>query len=454
MKTKLAFLVAFLALGMGLFNVCVAPLETWDEARRGINALRMLQESDFWNYRYLDDWDTFNTKPPLFTWLVALSFKAVGVTKFALRLPSLLALIAYLLLVFRFITFWKNERLAWLVIWILLLTKGIVGYHVALNGDTDMLFVLLLTFGLLAAFRWQNTGEQRYSIQVVIGCTLAFLTKGLALGLVLPGLFTYLWIIHRRRRIKLSSWTSLASSLFGGGVVLLMVCVAFGRSVVYPAGIDNLLEAMFFQDGLTRFTDASFEVGYQWDFLLVALDIRFSPWIYLLYGGVLFAFVKGRKWIARVLKNDDLLLFSCLIVASVSSLLLLSQNKHQWYIAPMMLFLAYPVALVVDRFIRWKPWSKGLAISCFVLFAGLRAYDLLWIEDQTAIVLQEHATTISTKDTLWVAPHISQDLLFNFYLLNPDLRIVEVAHEQQRELGKGNCGAPIAGYCLELNQNH
>ncbi len=439
-----------------------APIQAWDEARRGINALRILQENDWWNYRYLDDWDTFNTKPPLFSWLVALSFKLLGVSKFSLRLPSLIALSAFLVIVYRFMAVWKDRKTAILLVWILLLTKGIVGYHVALHGDTDILFILLLTTGLLAFFYWWEVpnasgadilvaAAEDSAFRALMGglCIvsfgLAFLVKGVAIALILPGVVGYgILYYHDRPRPSLTFYALFLLL----GVSVLVICWYFGRAIVYPPGISNLLEAMLWQDGLTRFTDGAFEKGYQWDYLPTTLDIRFSPWIYLLYAGIAFTLLRRRTKIRSLLGQDRFLQFSLLIILSVSSLLLLSQNKHQWYVAPMLLFLAYPVTLLLRWLMLKHAYLNGLVIIGFVALTGGRAYALTAAGDDTGVAVQEFSEVIVATDTLLVAPHLPQDLLFNLYVLNPDLRIVEVEEKDRQELSSGNCSNLMGAYCL------
>lgn len=447
-------LVGLLTLAAVLTGVKMdsAELQAWDEARRGINALRMLQEGDFFNYRFLDQTDSFNTKPPLFTWLLAGSFEVFGVSLFALRLPSLVALLFFVGVVYRFVAEWRGRLVATYTVLILLLCNGIVGFHVGRSGDTDMLFVCFLTAGLLAFFRFFND-RQKWGLPVSVGwLALAFLTKGVALALAMPAMLVYgilKWQILKKERISLLA--GVAGAILAA-VIILAICTRFGRQTNYPAGYDNLWEAMFYQDGVTRFSDENFERGYQWGFLLSTLDIRFSPWIYLLYATTLFALFRrsaGKK-IREVLVKDEFLKYCLLVCASISTLLLLSQNKHQWYIAPMLFFLAYPAALVVERLVkRDRRLLVGFIAVCLLLFVT-KMQRIRHDEDQVAIALEPHVNLLQSVRTLVVPERAPQDLLFYLYLVNQELELVTQPVAGVAKLAKGDCGQPIMGYCLTV----
>src|ERR1700722_19532584 len=96
--------VAVLA-GLGLFLACdIAgrPIALWDESRLAVNALEMSQRGFGLVTTYGFQPDLWNTKPPLLIWLEAGSMHLFGASEWALRLPSLLAGLATLVLVLRF----------------------------------------------------------------------------------------------------------------------------------------------------------------------------------------------------------------------------------------------------------------------------------------------------------------------------------------------------------------
>ena len=70
-------------------------LSDWDESRNGINAFEMMHNGDYFNFYFADKPDTWNNKPPLFIWLVILSYKIFGLNALGLRFPSAIATIIF-----------------------------------------------------------------------------------------------------------------------------------------------------------------------------------------------------------------------------------------------------------------------------------------------------------------------------------------------------------------------
>ncbi|WP_116107290.1 ArnT family glycosyltransferase [Lewinella sp. IMCC34191] len=346
---RLSYLVSGLATGVAILSAIYLPVEAWDEARRGVNAFEMLQRGDYLNYYYLGESDTFNTKPPLFLWFAAASFQLFGVHTFTLRLPSLLAL-AGLLLYYRH---WLAERfgahIALLTIGATVSVNGLIGYHVAINGDTDMLFVCLLTVACLAYYSFLVETQSSSLLIAVVAAGLAFLTKGVAVVLVVPGLLAFTLSRREYRRTMVSRraagrWLMALAMLAG----LCLFLSFMGRESYPEGGPDSLLTAMFLRDGLQRLTDTAFEPVSQPWFVFQALDIRFGPVIYVLYASIpvlLWRF--GGGGLARRLGRDPFTVYSLCLAASVLLLLQLSSNKHNWYVAPAIPFLAYLFATCV-----------------------------------------------------------------------------------------------------------
>ena len=393
-------------------SIVYLPVEPWDEARRGVNALEMLRNGDYLNYRYLGEPDTFNTKPPLFTWLVAVSFRLFGVNAVALRLPSLLALLTFLLYFRHWLAGRFDPTTVLLTLTACVVTKGLLGYHVGISGDTDMLFVLFLTVAGLAYYAFLVDRKPAGLLLAVGAGGLAFLTKGVAVGLVVPGMvvFTFAYAAGRRRLFSRAAVSGLLIGVvvFGG---VLLALTALGRDTFPAGGPDNLLEAMFFRDGLQRLTDPDFEPGAQPWYVFQALDIRFGPLIYALYAAVPWLVWKlGARAILRRVEEVPFVLFSVCITASILLLLHFSSNKHNWYVAPAIPYLAYLFARAVRcvpvraRVYRWL--AAGLVcLSLFTRLVDIRRADL----PELPAPLAER---ISQAETLYIDRYLPQDYVF------------------------------------------
>ena len=187
-KKIVVFCIYMLAAFIIFYHISDSPIQEWDESRRGINAHTMIQSGDYWNYRYLSQFDNFNTKPPLFTWVLAGSFSAIGVSNFALRLPNAIFFLLLFLLVDISIARHTEFKFRAILLCILLSAEGLVGLHVGRSGDTDMLFVLGISVFFIGFYKvatQQKTAAWLYAS--ILGLILAILTKGIAIGLIIPG---------------------------------------------------------------------------------------------------------------------------------------------------------------------------------------------------------------------------------------------------------------------------
>ncbi|MGB3798542.1 MAG: glycosyltransferase family 39 protein [Lewinella sp.] len=409
---------------MAVLSAIYLPVEAWDEARRGGNAFEMLQRGDYLNYYYLGQPDTFNTKPPLYLWAVAKSFDLFGVNKFALRLPSLLSLLA-LLLYFRW---WLAERFdpdtVLLTIGATVASNGLIGYHVAISGDTDMLFVFLLSVGCLAYYSFLEAKHDASLITAVLSMGLAFLTKGVATALVLPGLLTFTLSSRKYRQIITSRHAGMGLRF---GVAALMgaflLLTYMGRDTFPRGGPENLFVATFFRDGLQRLTDPTFESGAQPWFVFQALDIRFGPLIYLVYASIpLLLWKFGPRGVWQRWKRHPFAVYSFCVTASVLLLLHLSSNKHNWYLAPSIPFLAFLFAACVRASVRSRMVYRWLTVGLVLLAIVQRGMTIYGAPTDT--LSPEMAERLTDAREIYVDGHLPQDEVFRLYSVIPlDCRV-------------------------------
>lgn len=195
-KKSEAFLtgLALLAIAGPLaFDLGRAPVQTWDEARQAVNALEMLRSGGQWLVTtFQHQPDLWNTKPPLLIWLQALSMSVLGPTALAVRLPSLLAALGTVGLLYAAGRGLGRPALGLLAGALLVTMPGYVGPHVARSGDYDALLCGLVLGQVLATFFYAETGRRRYLALAAAAVGAAVLTKGVAGLLGLPSLGGYL----------------------------------------------------------------------------------------------------------------------------------------------------------------------------------------------------------------------------------------------------------------------
>jgi 4-amino-4-deoxy-L-arabinose transferase-like glycosyltransferase len=372
--------LALLAISFPLaFDLTQAPIQTWDEARQAVNAFEMLRSGGHWLVTTFGHQpDLGNTKPPLLIWLQALSMGLLGPSELAVRLPSLLAALGTVGLLYA--AGRGVGRPAWglLAGAILTTTQGYLGPHLARSGDYEALLCLWVLGQVLATFAYAETGRRRYLAGAAAATAAAVLTKGVAGLLGLPALVLYLL------------WTSTLGAMLRRPAFWL----AAGAAVAVPALYYVLRERAL--PGYWAAVAAN-ELGGRFGHNLSAtsqpllyhvqnlLHYQLRPWWPLLpVAGLLLAASPA----APVRRLGGLAgfftLFWLLIITA-------SKTKLEWYPAPMLpplaLLLALGLGLGYQRaqgWLRTTPLGKlnprfglGLALALLAVPYALTARRLL-----------------------------------------------------------------------------
>ena len=212
-----------LALIMLLPGALTLPMVLWDESRTANNAIEMAKHGGWIVTTFGNAPDHWNTKPPLQIWAMAALLRTDMDPMLAVRLPSILAMIATVLLVFVSCRVLVKDRLAGLLGGLLIICSPLVmGEHVGRTGDYDALLCTLNLAFVLCAGIYIDREAARPGIWIGLaaGClVLAVLTKGIAGGLAIPGLLAFA-ALRRRLFEVLTDWRVLGPSLAGAGGAL------------------------------------------------------------------------------------------------------------------------------------------------------------------------------------------------------------------------------------------
>jgi len=168
-------------------------------------------------------------KPPLALWVEAASAKLFGFSGITILLPEALAGVLAVWLLYLVVAR-PFGRVAGLVAALALAVSPV---SVAINRDNnpDALFTLLLVASVWAAVRAVESGRLRWLIGSAVLVGLAFNTKMLAAGIVVPGIALGYLVWARR------PWRTRVAHLLGAGVVLALVSSAWIAVVeLTPAG--------------------------------------------------------------------------------------------------------------------------------------------------------------------------------------------------------------------------
>ncbi|MFW5781242.1 MAG: ArnT family glycosyltransferase [Bacteroidota bacterium] len=371
-KTAL-FIVLILGCFFSFWKLGQTDIREWDEARRGVNALEMIERGDYINYYYAGEIDTWNAKPPLAIWTIVLSYKIFGYNSFALRFPSAMAIVLLVLVCFHIISLYRQPWQALFTCLILLSFKGIVGHHVGRTGDTDALFILFLTLSCYFFLLYVDFEKPFAIILTAICLGFAYYTKGFASFLFFPGAVLYI-ILKQKRRCLLAN----KRTLMGAMIFLTFIFSWVLLNILYGQGFpqktltgESRLHTMVFYDVFKRLFSSNFEGGdvYGPLFIFPVSELTMGLWSYIFWFFTAYLIMKmvvKKMNPLCLVHSDKLRLFIFSVVFSLPIVLILSiaRNIHTWYIAPALPFFAIMISEGICYFTRkFTPASY--------LFAGL-----------------------------------------------------------------------------------
>jgi len=407
------------------------PLNEWDESRRGMNALGMIEHHDFINAWYGDYYETWAAKPPLMIWSVVLSYQLFGYNEFALRFPSALCTVLFFIVFYLLIRQYKGPLFSLLSCLILMSVSGIIGYHVGRTGDTDAMLVCLLTVCIFFFLRFVDHHKDYAAYLSAVFLALAFYTKSFAALQVIPGMI--LFVILRRKLSWLAgrvhSWTSLilCCYLIASWFVILMVYgVQFEKSVVMG---HNMLEQMINYDLFWRLTTVPEGESYNLFFIIPVLDITFNIWNYLFYVALILGIWKifiNRKKITEYisLPENQLMLLSCCLCLTIIPLFSLAAFKRTWYYAPLLPFITIITMYGISFFIRRFPVTQYILILLVLLTLGHKFVLQNTFDQGYKGFLDQHRQMLAGAEEITCIGYPPQDVFLYLHWYNRNVHLV------------------------------
>lgn len=348
-----AILVAGLLLFRAFLNG-VIPLMDKTEARYSEIA-RIMSETGNWVTLQIDYGIPFWAKPPLSTWLSAISFNIFGVNEFAARFPYLFLNIIIILLIGKYA---KRKGLDFFIPGFILLTIPEFLIHTGVvSTDTALAFsVTLVMISFWEGINNKNNNVWKYLFFVGIG--LGLLAKG-PIIIILTGPPIFVWLLMSKKFKDL--WKSFPWVIG----VLITAIIAVPWYYLAEQRTPGFFDYFIIGEHFKRFLDSSWQgdkygypkqqaMGMIWVFLFV-----FSlPWIQLL--------------IVKLWKNRSLLiqnkwvLFLLLWLIWTPLFFTVSKSLIHPYIMPIMV----PIALLITYW--WKQFkSPKTLVKGALVFPGL-----------------------------------------------------------------------------------
>ena len=195
-KFWVVFLLLVLIANRGIINYLL-PLMDKTEARYAEIA-RIMVETNNWILLQIDYNIPFWAKPPLSTWLTAISIKLFGLYEFYIRLPYLITTIIIVLFISRYDKI--ENKIFFLTPLILLLMPEFYLHGGVVSTDTILNFSIIL---VMLSF-WEAVGKKsglKWWYGFFIGIGLGLLSKGpIILILTLPPIF--IWFLVYKEELK------------------------------------------------------------------------------------------------------------------------------------------------------------------------------------------------------------------------------------------------------------
>lgn len=352
-STAIRWLLLLLWLGMVValfYQLEAAALFEPDEGRNAEKAREIL---------VLNDWITPHEnfhpvldKPIFFYWTIAIAYKVFGVSEWAARLPSVLAALGCIALVYRFAHVrWGRWTALWSVLSLFTCVEFFVLARVVIF---DMLLTFFLTLSLCAFYEALHgeTGKQRqvWFLTTGLGLGAATLIKGL-IGVVVPAIVIVCYLLLSKHR-KVPRWIDLiAAILLFFAMVLPWYLVAEWRNPGY-------LQYYLWEEHLGRFVTDEFDRAEPWYYFIGVGVIGFMPWTPLLPVIARHLFKTGWQ---RKLDDKTLYLLSW---AGLPFLFFsISQSKLPHYILPIFPALAMLTGVGLVQLYQEAPSKLRFALS-------------------------------------------------------------------------------------------
>ena len=354
-KFWVVFLLLVLIANRGIINYLL-PLMDKTEARYAEIA-RIMVETNNWILLQIDYNIPFWAKPPLSTWLTALSIKLFGLHEFYIRLPYLITTIIIVLFISRYDKI--ENKIFFLTPLILLLMPEFYLHAGVVSTDTILNFSIIL---VMLSF-WEAVGKKsglKWWYGFFIGIGLGLLSKGpIILILTLPPIFIWLLVykeeLEKLKKIPILSGLSLT--------FLISFPWYYFTELKSPGFIDYFIYGEHFR----RFFDSGWKgdlygfakqqpYGIIWLFSTMAI----FPWSLLMITRI-------RKIIKEAYKNKWVCFLVCWMLFTPVFFTFSSSLIHT-YTLP----IAVPAALLITHF-----WSEFKFKRYYLSISALLYFVLL-----------------------------------------------------------------------------
>ena len=374
------------AVGLLMYQLGGAALFDPDEGRNSEKAREILVLND-----WLTPHENFHPvldKPMFFYWLIALSYKLFGVSEWSARLPSALAALACLILVYRFVDVrWGRWEALWSALILLTCAEFFTLARIVIF---DMPLTFFVTLALCAFYEAVHTDEARrrrlWCLAMYVALGAGTLVKGLV-GVVVPGMVILFYLLLTKQ------WSTLRRIyLVPGAIVFLAIVLPwYLQANAQNAGY---LRYYFWDEHFGRFTNPSFHRTEPWYYFILVGMVGFFPWTLVL------PFVAKEYWKKSL---DDKTLFLILWVVLPFLFFSVSKSKLPHYILPIFPALSMLTAAALVSLHQKFPDKARSALSLMWFAQMLIALHLVVGSMRPTILPDPIRSGVSAmSQSLWV----------------------------------------------------
>lgn len=330
-----------------------AYVNSWDEARHGVNAYEMMQNGNYVVNTYGYETDYWNYKPPFSFYGVMLGYKLFGYSVFGMRFYSALCYCIMSLVVGLFVK--RYGKLASLFVMAFLAANfRCFEYHMIRSGDADCMYVMFFTFAMLAMFLIPKKKYMLYICGFCFAC--AFLTKSWHAMMIVAIGGLYLLISGEIKKLSLKQW------IFFGLSFLLPLGIWAG--VRYSQDGITFLQGMLEYDLLKRTGEGienhNFPFNYYFEFIFCD-DKIYLPALIICFSGILYF---SRMFVKK--NAGEIAGYICWFLVPFLGFSI-AATKLNWYVYPVLIPLFICAAVFMDRFLKDEKLMYSLRFICLCL---------------------------------------------------------------------------------------